>query len=58
MVLRELSHSPSYQDGIYAARAQRTKTTDWAKTSFRMGDYVIEEIVSTRCLGVQIDKAL
>ena len=23
-----------------------------------MGDYVIEEVVSTRCLGVQIDNAL
>ena len=26
------SHSPSYQDGIYAA--QWTRATDWAKTSY------------------------
>ena len=29
------------------------------KQAIKMGDYVIiEEVVSTRCLGVQIDKAL
>ena len=28
----KLSHSQSYQDGIYAA--QQTKATDWAKTSY------------------------
>ena len=28
------------------------------KQAIKMGDYVIEEVVSTRCLGVQMDKAL
>ena len=28
------------------------------KQVIKMGDYVIEEMVSTRCLGVQIDNAL
>ena len=28
------------------------------KQAIKMGDYVIEEVVSTRCLGVQIDNAL
>ena len=28
------------------------------KQAIKMGDYVIEEIVSTRCLGVQIGNAL
>ena len=28
------------------------------KQAIKMRDYVIEEIVSTRCLGVQIDNAL
>ena len=28
------------------------------KQAIKMGDYVIEEIVSTRCLGVLIDNAL
>ena len=28
------------------------------KQSIKMGDYVIEEVVSKRCLGVQIDNAL
>ena len=27
-------------------------------TCIKMGDYVIEEVFSTRCLGVQIDMAL
>ena len=26
--------------------------------AIKMGDYVIEEVVYTRCLGVQIDNAL
>ena len=28
------------------------------KQAIKMGDYVIEEVVSTRCLGVQMDNAL
>lgn len=28
------------------------------KEAIKMGDYVIKEVVSTRCLGVQIDNAL
>ena len=28
------------------------------KQVIKMGDYVIDEVVSTRCLGVQIDNAL
>ena len=28
------------------------------KQAIKMGDYVIEEVVSTRCLGVKIDNAL
>ena len=28
------------------------------KQAIKMSDYVFEEVVSTRCLGVQIDNAL
>ena len=53
--------TPSYQDGVYDA--QWTQAIDWAKTSYydgrwEMGDYVIKEVVSTKCFGVQIDDAL
>ena len=40
---------------LLSGRGQLTEP----KQAIKMGDYVIiEEVVSTRCLGVQIDKAL
>ena len=37
------------QNHIYAAQWRRA--SDWAERAIKMGDYVIEEVVSTRCLG-------
>ena len=59
VVLWELSHSPSYQDGVYAA--QWMQAIDWATENKLLRwaiKFVIEEVVSTRCLAVQIDNAL